>query len=121
MSYSTIRIPTAAHDSPRPRLLIVDDDPCIRELHTLVLRSEGYEVETAADGAAALERLAVKIFDLVVTDRAMPTDGASLISRWLGRQQHPGRHGLRLARASTAAATGGPRRLCRAAQTGAYG
>jgi CheY-like chemotaxis protein len=58
----------------------VDDDPCIRELHTLVLRSEGYEVETAADGAAALERLAVKIFDLVVTDRAMPNlDGASLV------------------------------------------
>jgi DNA-binding response OmpR family regulator len=61
-------------------LLIVDDDPLIRELHTRVLQSEGYEVETAGDGAAALERLAVKKFDLVVIDRAMPNlDGASMV------------------------------------------
>jgi len=44
-----------------------------RELHTLVFNLEGYDVETACDGAAALERLAVEEFDVVVTDRAMPT------------------------------------------------
>ena len=80
MPYSTIRIATSASDSPRPRLLIVDDDPLIRELHALVLNIEGYDVETACDGAVALERLAVEKFDLVVTDRAMPNlDGASMV------------------------------------------
>jgi len=80
MTYSTISIPTSANDSWRPRLLVVNEDPLTRELHTLVLNLEGYDVETAGDGAAALERLAVEEFDVVVTDRAMPNlDGASMV------------------------------------------
>ena len=52
----------------------------IRELHALVLSLEGYEVETAADGADALERLTARRFDLLITDREMPTlDGASMV------------------------------------------
>jgi CheY-like chemotaxis protein len=63
-----------------PRILIVDDDPLIRELHTLVLNLDGYEVEAATDGADALERLAAEHFDLIVTDRSMPNlDGASMV------------------------------------------
>ena len=62
------------------RLLIVDDDPMIRELHALVLNLEGYQVETVADGAEALERLAVQRFDLLITDRQMPNlDGVSMV------------------------------------------
>jgi len=80
MTYSTISIPISANDSWRPRLLIVNEDPLTRELHTLVLSLEGYDVETACDGAAALERLAVEQFDAVVTNRAMPNlDGASMV------------------------------------------
>jgi DNA-binding response OmpR family regulator len=80
MTYSTISIPISAKDSWRPRLLIVNEDPLTRELHTLVLNLEGYDVETACDGATALERLAVEQFDVVVTNRAMPNlDGASMV------------------------------------------
>ena len=69
-----------ASDSPCPRLLIVEDDGDMRELHVRVLNLQGYQVETACDGAAALERLAEEEFDLVVTDRAMPNlDGVSMV------------------------------------------
>ncbi len=57
---------------PRARLLVVDDDPLIRELHARVLGLAGYEVETAGDGIDALERLAEESFDLVLTDNYMP-------------------------------------------------
>lgn len=68
------------HVSPPPRLLIVDDDEAIRELHALLLSFNGYDVETSGDGAAALERLAEQDFDLVVTDCNMPIiDGATLV------------------------------------------
>ena len=40
------------------RVLVVDDDPDIRELLRLLLELDGYTVETANDGAAALEALA---------------------------------------------------------------
>ena len=72
-------IPASLEDTPPPRLLVVDDDAAIRELHALILNLEGYEVETACDGAAALELLAVKAFNLVITDRATPIlNGASM-------------------------------------------
>jgi DNA-binding NtrC family response regulator len=54
------------------RILVVDDDDEIRKLHAAILSLEGYEVETAEDGADALERLASRSFDLVFTDRLMP-------------------------------------------------
>ena len=64
---------TPVTGSPHARLLIVDDDPLVRELHSRVLSLAGYEVVTAENGADALERLAEEPFDLVLTDRNMPT------------------------------------------------
>jgi CheY-like chemotaxis protein len=65
---------------PRARLLVVNDDLLIRELHAAVLRMDGYEVATAADGVAALELLAEERFDLVLTERHMPKfDGVSIL------------------------------------------
>lgn len=65
--------------SPYARLLIVEDELLIRELYARVLCLEGYDVETADDGIAGLERLAEQDFDLVLTDRDMPRlDGASM-------------------------------------------
>jgi CheY-like chemotaxis protein len=43
---------------PRPRVLVVDDEDAIRETLREVLSEEGYEVESAADGAEALALLA---------------------------------------------------------------
>ncbi|MBI3966043.1 MAG: response regulator [Chloroflexi bacterium] len=61
---------------PRQRssayVLVVDDDPGIRELLSLVLLDEGYEVLTAANGAAALEWVAQRPPHLILLDLNMP-------------------------------------------------
>ena len=76
----TMDVTTLVEESPRARLLIVNDDLLIRELHAVVLRMDGYEVATVADGVAALELLAEEHFDLVLTERHMPKfDGASIL------------------------------------------
>jgi CheY-like chemotaxis protein len=62
MSYSTIGTPVSINALGRPQLLIVNDDPLTRELYTHVLNLEGYDVETAGDGADALERLEMEEF-----------------------------------------------------------
>src|ERR1051325_11000169 len=56
----------------RARILLVDDDKMLRELFSSALCETGYEVETASDGADALQRIEVEDFDLVVTDWQMP-------------------------------------------------
>ena len=53
-------------------VLVVDDDPVIRELLAVNLELEGYEVRTAGDGAAALSALAAEPVDLVLLDVMMP-------------------------------------------------
>ena len=57
---------------PLSRILLVDDYSAIRQLITKVLIHSGYEVDTAADGAAAWEALQSKVFDLLITDNEMP-------------------------------------------------
>ena len=54
------------------RILVVDDDPMVATTVQRVLRPEGYEVEVALGGAAALEQARVNRPDLVVLDLMMP-------------------------------------------------
>ncbi|MFB9274527.1 response regulator transcription factor [Cohnella cellulosilytica] len=54
------------------RILVVDDDPHIRELVEVFLVQEGFEVVAAADGMHALELLECSPVDLVVLDIMMP-------------------------------------------------
>lgn len=64
----------------QPHILIVDDEPSIREFLTFVLEDEGYEVHTAEDGHEALEVARRDAPDVVVTDLMMPRmDGYALI------------------------------------------
>ncbi|MGB8542502.1 MAG: sigma-54 dependent transcriptional regulator [Candidatus Acidiferrales bacterium] len=61
-------------------LLIVDDEPSIRELLEISFRKEGHKVEVASSGEAAKSRLAAQIFDIVVSDICMPDmDGVELL------------------------------------------
>ena len=64
------------------RILVVDDDRSTRHLIRLQLRSAGYSVETAVDGASALARLGRKPFDLVLLDIHMPgMDGLEVMAQ----------------------------------------
>ncbi|MBM4418011.1 MAG: response regulator transcription factor [Chloroflexi bacterium] len=69
-----------------PRILVVDDEPNIVELARLYLTAEGYQVETAADGIAALEKVESHAPALVVLDVMMPRlDGWEVCRRLRGR------------------------------------
>ncbi|HVY49899.1 MAG TPA: response regulator [Minicystis sp.] len=61
-------------------ILVVDDEPRLRDIVSEILRDEGFTVITAASGRAALEVLAATPdVALVLTDRAMPgMDGVEL-------------------------------------------
>jgi len=54
------------------RILLVEDDPSIREVTAIGLRAAGFEVDTAADGAAGLERWRQGRPDLVLLDVMLP-------------------------------------------------
>ncbi|MFA5913335.1 MAG: response regulator [Burkholderiales bacterium] len=54
------------------RILIVDDEPHVMRVLTLCLRREGYEVDSASDGAAALTRIRSQPPDFLITDISMP-------------------------------------------------
>ena len=54
------------------RILIVDDEPYIREILSRWLIDEGYECEQAADAAEALETLSIQDFALMISDIRMP-------------------------------------------------
>jgi two-component system response regulator MtrA len=54
------------------RILIVEDDPSIREVTAIGLRNAGFTVETASDGREGLERFEREPFDLVLLDVMLP-------------------------------------------------
>jgi len=63
-------------------LLLVEDEPQMRELLANNLRFEGFSVETAEDGAEALERLRKGGFDLLVLDLMLPkVDGFQVLNQ----------------------------------------
>ena len=53
-------------------ILLVEDDQFVRETLQILIRSFGYECDTAANGFDAVEKLKEKKFDVVVTDVSMP-------------------------------------------------
>lgn len=54
------------------RILVVDDEPLIRETSALVLAEQGYEVRTAGDGFQALVELRQALPDMITSDLSMP-------------------------------------------------
>jgi len=63
-----------------PRIMVVDDEEKVRRYLSGLLKNRGYEVETAEDGIAALEKLNQTDFDLVLLDVLMPgPDGIEVL------------------------------------------
>jgi two-component system response regulator PilR (NtrC family) len=67
----------------KPRALVVDDEPDIRELLAITLGRMSIDVETAGDHASAIKRLGSEVYDLVLTDMRLPDgDGLDLVE-WI--------------------------------------
>jgi two-component system response regulator PilR (NtrC family) len=63
---------TKGNSSAKTRILIIDDEPSMREFLQIMLHKEGYEVATASNGLEALKQCEKTPFDLVITDIKMP-------------------------------------------------
>lgn len=102
--------------SETTRILTVDDSASMRALLNHALTAQGFEVQQADDGVAALEWLALNEVDVVITDINMPRlDGFGLIEQLRAGSRHRDRPILVLttessdekkARARSAGATG---------------
>lgn len=55
-----------------PRILVVEDDPQIRQLNYMILTDAGYRVDLTSDGQAGWEAVRNNPYDLVLTDNSMP-------------------------------------------------
>lgn len=75
--------PSAAERPERPahpKILVVDDEPGIRDLLAKTLALAEYQVDVAPDGRAALERMRHESYDLLIVDLKLPgIDGLSVI------------------------------------------
>ena len=78
----TPRIAQSSADLVDRRVLIVEDDPTVREVVGTYLEAAGFIVEAVTDGFAALDVIAERRPDLVVLDRMLPgIDGAEVCRR----------------------------------------
>jgi excisionase family DNA binding protein len=69
-----------ASGATRPRVLVVDDEASIRDLLSKTLALAEYDVDVAADGRSALERMRMYPYDLLIADLKMPgMDGLTVI------------------------------------------
>lgn len=69
----------------QPHILVVDDDPQIREILSIAVEAAGYEVSNAADGQDALDTFAAIAADLVILDIGLPEMDGREVCRQLRR------------------------------------
>lgn len=70
----------AAKSRENPTVLLVDDDPAVLRALARTLRASGYEVLTACNGEEAVQRIAQRPFDVILSDIGMPgMDGIQLL------------------------------------------
>jgi len=109
--------PKAAADGPQPaasdrrrlpaRVLVVDDEPVVRELQMAILDSLGARAVSASSAAQAIERLAKEDFDLIVADLM---DGSEMTGKalyeWIRSNRTAGARGMVFVSAGVSAGDG---------------
>lgn len=79
----------AVEREARPRILVVDDEPEIRDFIVRALAADGYEADAARNGADGLRLAEAGRYSLVILDLVMPeTDGRTVLARL--RRERPG-------------------------------
>jgi CheY-like chemotaxis protein len=75
----------------KKRILVVDDNPYIRDLLRLILEDSGYEVSEAQHGGAAMDQMRNSLPDLVMTDLMMPVMSGQQLVRHLRAERRTAR------------------------------
>lgn len=70
-----------AQVGPSLRILVVDDEPLVREVISVYLSEDEHQITTAINGRDGLEKFREGDFDLVLTDRAMPEMNGDHLAR----------------------------------------
>src|SRR5215831_15541458 len=70
-----------ADAAAKPRILIVDDEPSMRDMLRIVLRRDGFDVVVAANGREAVDTLQRERVDLLLSDIRMPDVGGVEVLR----------------------------------------
>jgi len=71
--------PALPHSPVARRILLVDDEPGIVDVLKVLLEENGHHVETAHNGAEALQRIQTANFDLIISDLCMPDLGGEAL------------------------------------------
>lgn len=80
---------SAAPSSTQKTILLVDDDPALRDLLCKILRSKNFNVVEAGDVASALKLISSQSFDALLSDLHMPSPGDGLTVISAMRHSHP--------------------------------
>jgi DNA-binding NtrC family response regulator len=73
----------------KPKILLIDDEPDILHVVSFLLRTEGFDVETASSAEQALQMLSQTTYDLAVSDYLMPSmDGIQLLQKVRGKKDY---------------------------------
>jgi DNA-binding response OmpR family regulator len=70
------------------RILVADDDQSIRHLLGTIIRREGFDVDTVADGVEAIEKLAAHDYAVILLDLMMPRRDGFEVIEYL-KSHHP--------------------------------
>ena len=76
------------------KVLVVDDDPDIRDVLTVILESEGYQVLTARNGIECIDRLNKEKPDLMILDLLMPKMDGFAVHKELQNAKWSGYKGM---------------------------
>ncbi len=71
------------------RILVVDDEPDVAEIVTILLRKAGHRVDAVHGGRAAIERLEAESYDLVMCDLVMPEVNGMAVYRAVQQRPEP--------------------------------
>jgi CheY-like chemotaxis protein len=71
------------------KVIVIEDTPTVRDIITIILEMNGFDVIVAADGEQGIERICSQLPELVVTDIKMPrVDGIEMIRKLRQIPQH---------------------------------
>ncbi|MFZ2494673.1 MAG: response regulator [Candidatus Saccharimonadales bacterium] len=72
------------------KILVVEDDHALSDAFSIVLKKEGYDVDTVFDGKDALERVRTDEYDLILLDLLMPVlDGKGFLKKFDNTSKTP--------------------------------